>query len=152
MSTPFLSDTKTISFGSFAYNTFILALVLCVLWILNVSAFSWLRPDSGIVAVQSKANVGLLLLSPLWEEWLFRGCLLPTLTHRWALPIGGAIVLQALLFGALHSLQLETIGFWWPFTAGVILGLNAQHRQSWGTGALAHLLLNIISVYGIWAR
>ncbi|MBG6225374.1 membrane protease YdiL (CAAX protease family) [Arthrobacter sp. CAN_A2] len=71
--------------------------------------------------------VVIAVLTPLWEEILFRGAFLDGFTRRFR--PGVAIVLSAALFAAAH---LVLLGFVYLFTLGIALALLRRfHRNLW---------------------
>jgi membrane protease YdiL (CAAX protease family) len=83
-----------------------------------------------------------ITVAPLMEELFFRGFLYPVLFRRW----GGAIavLLTALAFALLHSLQL---GFAWGpllviFLVGIALTLVRAATKSVASGFVVHMAYN----------
>ena len=72
-------------------------------------------------------------LAPAFEELLFRGLLLPVLARRTGL--GAALLLSALLFGAIH---LQPAGLPTLATLGFALGLALRQRGSLWPPILVH--------------
>ncbi len=101
-------------------------------------------------------NVGTFLIfaavavigAPVVEELFFRGLLLRSLTT--AIGAGGAIVVQALLFGLAHFSPLLGLANVSVVTiiaaAGIIFGITAWWRRRVGTSIVAHSTFNLISV------
>ena len=79
----------------------------------------------------------ITLLAPCFEELLFRGFLLPVLARR--LPLAWALVLSALLFGAIH---LQPAGLPVLGTLGLALGLAMHRTASLRTPILVHACWN----------
>lgn len=76
-------------------------------------------------------------LVPLYEELLFRGFLLPVLARRWR--PGWALVVTALLFGAIH---LQPAGLPTLAALGLAMGLAMRHTGSLLTPLLVHATWN----------
>lgn len=69
----------------------------------------------------------IAVLTPLWEEALFRGAFLDGLSRRFR--PGVAIILSAALFAAVHVIPLS---FVYLFTLGIALALLRRfHRNLW---------------------
>lgn len=86
----------------------------------------------------------LVVAAPFVEETLFRGLLLRSLERR--VTVGWAVVVQALIFGALHfqGLQLPAlVGF------GVVCGLLAVRTGRLGPGIWAHAAFNGVAVLSL---
>lgn len=83
----------------------------------------------------------ITVVAPCFEELMFRGFLLPTLSHHWKqLRFGTplALVVTGLLFGAIHlqPVALPVLG-----TLGIVLGLAVLRTGN---------LLTSILVHGLW--
>ena len=81
-------------------------------------------------------------VGPLMEELFFRGFLYPVLARR--MGMGAAVVVTALAFGAVHSLQL---GFAWAAVlviviVGLVLTLVRAVTHSVGSSFLVHVAYN----------
>ncbi|MDX2242629.1 MAG: CPBP family glutamic-type intramembrane protease [Leptolyngbyaceae cyanobacterium bins.302] len=105
------------------------------------------------IALEERDNVALILFfvtaaiaAPIFEEILFRGFLLPSLTRY--MPIWGAIALSSLIFAVAHLSLSEVL----PLTVlGMVLGfVYARSRNLlasmllhglWNTGTLASLII-----------
>jgi uncharacterized protein len=77
------------------------------------------------------------IAAPLFEEFLFRGFLLPSLTRY--LPVWGAIVLSSFLFAAAHLSLSEIIPL---FFLGCILGVVYTRSRNLLSSMLLHSLWN----------
>jgi len=77
------------------------------------------------------------VLAPLFEELCFRGFLLPILARGRS--IGVALVLSALLFGAIH---LQPVGLPTLATLGFVMGLAMRHTGSLRAPVLMHACWN----------
>lgn len=86
--------------------------------------------------------VGLCLLTPVAEEWLFRGLVQRVLVRRWG-PVAGVGV-TALLFVLLHPWNLRT--FLAIGGLGLLLGVLAHRRQSLTYSILLHAGFNLVAV------
>jgi membrane protease YdiL (CAAX protease family) len=86
-------------------------------------------------------NLVLLLtvagLAPAFEELLFRGFLLPVLARSQRMAV--ALVLSALLFGAIH---LQPTGLPTLSALGLAMGLAMRHTGSLRTPILVHACWN----------
>ncbi|MDJ0733505.1 MAG: CPBP family glutamic-type intramembrane protease [Nostocaceae cyanobacterium] len=96
------------------------------------------------LALQSQDTVALAILfltagiaAPLFEEFLFRGFLLPSLTHY--LPVWGSILLTALLFAIAHLSLSEILPL---FALGVVLGVVYTRSRNLLAPMLLHSLWN----------
>jgi uncharacterized protein len=104
------------------------------------------------IVLEGKDSTALLLFfltaavaAPLFEEFLFRGFLLPSLTRY--VPVWAAICLSGLLFGVAHLSLSEII----PLTMlGIILGIVYARTKNLLAPMLLHSLWNsttLISLY-----
>ncbi len=104
------------------------------------------------IVLEGKNPIALLLFfltaavaAPLFEEFLFRGFLLPSLTRY--LPVWGSIGISALIFGVAHLSLSEII----PLTTlGIILGVVYTRTRNLLAPMLLHSLWNsttLISLY-----
>jgi uncharacterized protein len=104
------------------------------------------------IMLESKDSIALLLFfltaavaAPLFEEFLFRGFLLPSLTRY--VPTWAAIGISALLFGVAHLSLSEIV----PLTTlGVILGTVYARTRNLLAPMLLHSLWNsstLVSLY-----
>lgn len=91
------------------------------------------------IAVMELLFLGLLL-GPILEESLFRGCLLPLLAQTSG--SGTAVVLTAILFALFH--QPANLAHWVSFTAtGIAYGWIRVASRSTTAGALMHATYNL---------
>jgi membrane protease YdiL (CAAX protease family) len=90
-------------------------------------------------------GVGLVLLSPLFEEILFRGALFGPVVRRHDRLV--AVLASATLFAQAHS-------FWQMFLPVLAFGLVLAHlRERSGSllpGVVAHMTFNAVSFYETW--
>jgi uncharacterized protein len=104
------------------------------------------------IVLEGKDPIALLLFfltaavaAPLFEEFLFRGFLLPSLTRY--VPVWAAIGLSGLLFGVAHLSLSEII----PLTTlGIILGIVYTRTRNLLASMLLHSLWNsstLVSLY-----
>jgi uncharacterized protein len=104
------------------------------------------------IVLESKDNLALALFfltaaiaAPLFEEILFRGFLLPSLTRY--LPVWTSIVVSALVFGVAHLSLSEIV----PLTTlGIILGVVYSRTRNLLAPMLLHSLWNsgtLLSLY-----
>ncbi len=77
------------------------------------------------------------IAAPLFEEFLFRGFLLPSLTRY--LPVGGAIVVSSLLFAIAHLSLSEILPL---MVLGIVLGLVYTRSRNLLAPMLLHSLWN----------
>ena len=117
--------------------------LLYLLWVLLAFVHS-LWADISTIQNQLKPISIWVLVSPLWEEALFRGFLLPLFIRRTSLFWG--VLLQALLFAGLHSWDCSSIAFQWAFLSGFYLGGLTCRKQSWGLAFAIHLGINVFSL------
>ncbi len=85
------------------------------------------------------------ILAPIFEEIIFRGFLLPSLTKY--LPTSGAIIVTALIFSLAHLSLSEAIPL---ATLGIILGIVYTRSRSLLASITLHSLWNsgtLISLY-----
>jgi len=83
--------------------------------------------------------------APIFEETLFRGFLLPSLTRY--LPVGGAIALSSLIFAVAHLSISEVL----PLTVlGMILGFVYTRSRSLLSPMLLHSLWNSATMIGLF--
>lgn len=114
----------------------------------NLPEASELRSDIPVlVAFSLMAVVG----APVIEELFFRGLLLQSLIAR--LRTGGAIPVQALLFGAVHAVPTSGLGNVSVLVATFSFGLLAGGTVLWkgrlGTTIVGHALFNVVAVVGL---
>ncbi len=83
--------------------------------------------------------ISIAIGAPLAEEMLMRGLLLPALLRR--VRPSYAVVIQAVLFGALHVYPLQILA---TSIIGVVLGLLAVRTRSIIPGIIVHALNNAI--------
>ncbi|MBF2084460.1 type II CAAX endopeptidase family protein [Thermoleptolyngbya sp. C42_A2020_037] len=95
-------------------------------------------------------SLGLFLFTaavaaPIFEETLFRGFLLPSLTRY--MPVWGAIALSSLLFAVAHLSLSEVI----PLTTlGAVLGMVYTRSRNLLAPILLHSLWNAITMIGLF--
>ncbi len=77
------------------------------------------------------------IAAPLFEEFLFRGFLLPSLTRY--LPVWGSILLSAFLFAAAHLSLSEILPL---FSLGIVLGVVYTRSRNLLAPMLLHSLWN----------
>lgn len=95
--------------------------------------------DIGRVPVLSAVITVLVIavLTPLWEEVLFRGAFLDGLSRRFRPAI--AIALSAALFAAIHMFPLN---FVYLFTVGIALALLRRFHQNLWAPVIVHAFNN----------
>jgi len=84
------------------------------------------------------------VLAPLFEEWLFRGFLMVSLTRY--LPQFGAILLSGLIFAVAHLSLSEILPLW---TLGSILGYVYGRSQNLVSAIVLHSLWNSGTLIGL---
>ncbi|MGB3207873.1 MAG: CPBP family intramembrane glutamic endopeptidase, partial [Crinalium sp.] len=77
------------------------------------------------------------IAAPLFEEFLFRGFLLPSLTRYF--PAWGAIILSSFLFAIAHLSLSEVLPL---MTLGIILGVVYTRSRNLLSSILLHSLWN----------
>ncbi len=83
--------------------------------------------------------------APLFEEFLFRGFLLPSLTKY--LPVGGAILVSSFIFAAAHLSVSEIL----PLTVlGMILGLVYTRSRNLLSPMVLHSAWNSVTMLGLF--
>jgi uncharacterized protein len=83
--------------------------------------------------------------APVFEEILFRGFLLPSLTRYF--PVGGAIALSSLIFATAHLSLSEVL----PLTVlGAILGYVYTRSRGLLSSMLLHSLWNSVTMVGLF--
>ena len=96
------------------------------------------------IVLESQDNLALLIFfstaavaAPLFEELLFRGFLLPSLTRY--LPLWGSILISSFLFAAVHLSLSEVL----PLTVlGIVLGFVYSRSRNLLAPMLLHSLWN----------
>lgn len=96
------------------------------------------------IVLESQDNLALLIFfstaaiaAPLFEEFLFRGFLLPSLTSY--LPVWGSILVSSFLFAAVHLSLSEIL----PLTVlGIVLGVVYSRSRNLLAPMLLHSLWN----------
>jgi membrane protease YdiL (CAAX protease family) len=119
---------------------FILALALGSILAVAVAVFLRLRHQ--VTESISIANVFLLglVLGPILEESLFRGCLPPVLERS-----GGklvAVVVTALLFALFHG-PVNAVHWFWLTATGIAYGWIRIASESTSASALMHASYNL---------
>ena len=96
-----------------------------------------------LLALKSQDTVALIIFfitasiaAPIFEEIIFRGFLLPSLTRY--LPVSGAIILTAIIFALAHLSLAEALPL---ATLGIILGIVYTRSRS---------LIASITVHSLW--
>ena len=104
------------------------------------------------IVLESQDNLAVLIFfstaavaAPLFEELLFRGFLLPSLTRY--LPLWGSILISSFLFAAVHLSLSEVL----PLTVlGIVLGFVYSRSRNLLAPILLHSLWNsgtLLSLY-----
>lgn len=119
----------------------IFLIVLTSLGVDTESAGATDDPLADMVTLSAPLVVVCLLviavLTPIWEEILFRGAFLDGLSARFRAPV--AIVLSAVLFAAVHLVPLT---FVYLFTLGIALALLRRFHQTLWAPILLHAANN----------
>lgn len=90
--------------------------------------------------------LGIAVLTPLWEETVFRGMIFGTVRARWGTV--AAVLLSAAIFAAGHGIPILLP---YMIALGLALGLlRAFHRNLWGPLAL-HTTINSIAAASLLA-
>ena len=85
------------------------------------------------------------IAAPLFEEFLFRGFLLPSLTRY--MPVWGAIVLSSFVFAAAHLSLSEVLPL---MVLGIILGIVYTRSRNLLAPMLLHSAWNSITMLGLF--
>ena len=85
------------------------------------------------------------IAAPLFEELLFRGFLLPSLTRY--MPVSGAIVVSSFIFAAAHLSLSEVLPL---MTLGIILGIVYTRSRTLLAPMLLHSAWNSITMLGLF--
>jgi hypothetical protein len=85
------------------------------------------------------------IAAPLFEETLFRGFLLPSLTRY--MPVGGAILLSSFIFAAAHLSLSEVLPL---MTLGIILGFIYSRSRNLLAPILLHSLWNSATMISLF--
>ncbi|GAB2497333.1 hypothetical protein GCM10027031_00510 [Corynebacterium atrinae] len=84
--------------------------------------------------------IGIAVLTPLWEELLFRGVLLSSMRGRWG--TGIAIAASSVLFAIVHGIPILLP---YVLALGLVLGgLRVFHDNLWAPLAM-HVTINSIA-------
>jgi membrane protease YdiL (CAAX protease family) len=104
------------------------------------------------IALENRDPVALIIFfvtasiaAPVFEEIMFRGFLLPSLTRY--MPLGGAILLSSLFFAIAHMNISEVIPL---MTLGIVLGVVYTRSRNLLSSMLLHCLWNsgtLLSLY-----
>ena len=100
-----------------------------------------LSPESTTLAQSFVAAFSILIVAPLFEEFLFRGIVmgeLLTIMRPWA-----AITLQAILFGIAHGGLFQGL---FTFVIGIVLGIVYYRTESIKTVTGCHSVFNASAV------
>ena len=90
--------------------------------------------------------LGIAILTPLWEETVFRGMIFGTVYARWGTV--AAVLVSAAIFAVVHGIPILLP---YMITLGLTLGLlRAFHRNLWGPLAL-HMTINSIAAASLLA-
>jgi len=90
--------------------------------------------------------LGIAILTPLWEETVFRGMIFGTVQARWGTVV--AVLVSAVIFAVGHGIPILLP---YMITLGLTLGLlRAFHRNLWGPLAL-HMTINSIAAASLLA-
>ncbi|NUN11241.1 CPBP family intramembrane metalloprotease [Candidatus Micrarchaeota archaeon] len=115
--------------------------LLIALFLVNaILAFLGLSDEGKIIDfIKTKSILTLLIaitLSPIVEEMLFRGYLVPRI----------GVVFSSLVFGGLHYAYGSTTQIIGTIIAGIILGLNYRKNKDLTSCIIAHALYNATSL------
>ena len=127
--------------------------LLAVVYVIATGGYLLLYPSFDIathnagVMLGNRFNLGTIvrvyILAPVLEEYIFRHHMLRLLKcitkNKWI-----AIVIQASLFGSLHTISpLHSIG---AFTIGVVLGYIMEEDRNLGQVVILHSLFNFTNI------
>lgn len=84
----------------------------------------------------------LVIMAPLLEEYLFRGKIQGYLKEEFGTSF--AIVIQAILFGSLHQLNLQKI---YSTFIGIIFGVVREKEGNFLSTFIMHMIVNLIGWY-----
>lgn len=84
----------------------------------------------------------LVIMAPLLEEYLFRGKIQGYLKEGFTPSF--AIVIQAILFGSLHALNLQKI---YSTCIGIIFGIVREKEGNFLSTFIMHMIVNLIGWY-----
>lgn len=125
-----------------------------LLWLLSwlLAAFLYQQlaatADPFFTAVKGTKHLGLtvssVLLAPLLEEVIFRGCAFKLLRHAWP-GKWGTVLLTSLLFMLIHVGQYGPIVLALMFLLGVLLGVAREKSGSLLVPIILHSLNNLVS-------
>lgn len=100
-----------------------------------------LSPDVTTVAQTLIAAFSIMIVAPLFEEFLFRGIVMGELLkimRPWA-----AITLQAILFGIAHGVLFQSV---FAIAVGIVLGIVYYRTESIKAAAVCHGIFNASAV------
>ena len=119
----------------------VVALIAGVLLASGVALYLRFRNQSTPPMASYGTAVAGLLLGPILEESLFRGCLLPLLAQTTG--SGIAVILTAILFALFH--QPADLAHWVSFTAtGIAYGWIRVASRSTTAAAVMHATYNLV--------
>lgn len=107
----------------------------------SIQEATLLSPDITTIAQALIAVFSILVVAPLFEEFLFRGLVmgeLLTIMRPWA-----AITLQALLFGIAHGVLFQSV---FAFAVGIVLGIVYYRTRSIKAASVCHSMFNASAV------
>lgn len=84
-----------------------------------------------------------IIIVPIAEELIFRSVIFNKLKTKYS--IKSSIIIQGIIFGVIH-LSINRIPY--AIIMGIILGFIVQKTKSVYTGIIAHMIVNLISVFG----
>lgn len=99
--------------------------------------YLWHRPGESVVV----NVIAAVVLTPVFEEGIFRGWLLPACRRRWG--VRPAIVLTSVVFGALHEARMLGATIF-----GLVAALLYLRSGSLAVPIVAHVTMNAIGVSG----
>lgn len=97
--------------------------------------FSVLKAPLGISLLE---GVSSLLITPVFEEFMFRALLFPSLSRY--LGVGPAVFVSGVAFAATHVSSYEALGITWMY--GMALALLYSRSRSVAACVIAHSLVN----------
>lgn len=105
--------------------------------VLDASSVSYALSEPNSVILNIIVFLSIVVMAPIFEEYLFRGVLLQRWSQKWN--VRKAIIVSSLIFGILHT---DIIG---AFLYGVVMSLLYLKTQSLLVPILCHMLNNLVA-------
>jgi hypothetical protein len=127
-----------------------LAFMLCTEFVLYKNGLLESNPWNHTLPSSILRITGMIILAPIAEELLFRGILLGKLTQNNRVNFHLAVLIQALLFVALHNFTYDgtvysNIGLAQSLIDAVLYAYAKQHTKSIYTPIAMHMSGNLIA-------